>query len=152
MTRYSSEAFSWRDDPAVPLFDESRPLFVFDGHCGLCSGGVRWLMSADQQGKILYTSAQGELGASLYRHFGVEIDTTYLLIKDGHCWGMSGGYLRLLPVLGGAWRLLEITRLIPEAIRDALYRLMARNRYRWFGHHEHCSLLTPEQRSRLVGG
>ncbi len=96
-------------------------------------------------------SAQGELGASLYRHFGVEIDTTYLLIKDGHCWGMSGGYLRLLPVLGCAWRLLEITRLIPEAIRDTLYRLVARNRYRWFGHHEHCSLLTPEQRSRLVG-
>jgi predicted DCC family thiol-disulfide oxidoreductase YuxK len=109
-------------------------------------------MSADRRGNILYTSAQGELGASLYRHFGVEIDTTYLLIKDGHCWGMSGGYLRLLPVLGGAWRLLEITRLIPEALRDALYRLVARNRYRWFGHHEHCSLLTPEQRSRLVGG
>jgi predicted DCC family thiol-disulfide oxidoreductase YuxK len=61
------------------------------------------------------------------------------------------GYLRLLPVLGGAWRLLEITRLIPEALRNALYRLVARNRYRWFGHHEHCSLLTPDQRSRLVG-
>lgn len=151
MTRHSTLAHSWRNDPAVPDFDECRPLFVFDGHCALCSGGVRWLMASDPQGKIAFASAQSELGAALYRHFGLAVDTTYLLIEGGHCWGMSGGYLRLLPVIGGAWRLFEVLRLVPEAWRDAAYRVIARNRYRWFGRHEHCALLTPDQRSRLVG-
>ena len=150
MTRHSERAHSYRDDPQVPDFDDSRPLFVFDGHCGLCSGGVRWLMASDTQGKVGFASAQGSLGAALYRHYGVDIDTTYLLIEGGHCWGMSGGYMRLLPVVGWPWRLFEAFRVLPESWLDAVYRIIARNRYRWFGRHEHCALLTPEQRSRLI--
>jgi len=150
VTHHSATPFSYRDDPAVPGFDDARPLFVFDGHCGLCSGGVRWLMKADRRGRIAFTSAQGELGGALYRHYGVEIDTTYLLIDQGHAYGMSGGYFRLLPYLGGAWPLLRAIGLVPEPLRDAVYKVIARNRYRWFGRHEHCRLLTPEQRSRLL--
>lgn len=150
MTRHSLAPYSYRDDPAVPAFDDSRPLFVFDGHCGLCSGGVRWLMASDPDGRVAYTSAQGALGAALYRHYGVAVDTTYLLVHEGECWGMSGGYMRLLPVVGGPWRLFEAFRIVPESWRDVVYRLVARNRYRWFGRHDHCALLTEEQRRRLI--
>lgn len=150
MTRHSQSQFSYRADRSVPHFDDSAPLFVFDGVCGLCSGGVRWLMKTDTRARIGFTSAQGELGAALYRHYGVDIDTTYLLIEGGHAWGMSGGYLRLLPYLGGLWSLLRGVALIPERWRDRAYAVIARNRYRWFGVHDHCALLTREQRSRLL--
>jgi predicted DCC family thiol-disulfide oxidoreductase YuxK len=150
MARHSSRPHSYREDPAVPGFDDTRPLFVFDGHCALCSTGVRWLMAADQVGRVRFTSGQGPLGSALYRHYGLELDTTFLLIDGGHCGGMSAGVLRLLPVIGGPWRLLEVMRILPEAWRDALYRVIARNRYRWFGRREHCVLLTAEQRERLI--
>ena len=150
MTCHSKSAYSYRNDPAVPLFDDGRPLFVFDGHCGLCSGGVRWLMKADRKRRIAFTSAQGELGGALYRHYDLAIDTTYLLVDHGHAYGMSGGYFRLLPYLGGLWRALRVLSILPEQLRDAVYRLIARKRYRWFGRWEHCQLLTPEQRSRLL--
>lgn len=150
MTRHSKTAYSYRDDPAVPLFEDGRPLFVFDGHCGLCSGGVRWLMRADHRRRIAFTSAQGELGQALYRHYGMEIDTTYLLIDRGEAFGMSGGYFRLLPYLGGPWRLFRVFAVVPERLRDAVYRMIARNRYRWFGRYDHCALLTDDQRSRLL--
>ncbi len=150
MTCHSQHPFSYRSDPDVPGFDDTRPLFVFDGKCALCSGGVRWLMAADPKGAIAYTSAQGELGASLYRHYSIDIDSTYLLIDAGHAYGMSGGYFRLLPRLGGFWRLFWVLAIVPEGLRDAVYRLIARNRYRWFGRREHCALLTSEQRSRLL--
>lgn len=150
MSRHSEKPYSYRADPAVPSFDDGRPLFVFDGHCGLCSGGVRWLMKADRKGRIAFTSAQGELGGALYRHYGVEIDTTYLLIERGEAYGMSGGYFRLLPYLGGVWHGFRVFVIVPERVRDWGYRLIARNRYRWFGRWEHCQLLTPEQRSRLL--
>lgn len=150
MTRHSQTAYSYRSDTQVPRFDDSGPLFVFDGHCGLCSGGVRWLMRIDWRRRIAFTSAQGDLGAALYRHYGVAVDTTYLLIADGHAWGMSGGYLRLTRTLGGVWSVFRIAAVIPESWRDRAYRVLARNRYRWFGVHDHCALLNDDQRSRLL--
>lgn len=61
-----------------------------------------------------------------------------------------GGYLRMFDILGGPWTLLKVLALVPEGLRDRLYRLVARNRYRWFGTAVHCSLLTDEQRRRLL--
>jgi predicted DCC family thiol-disulfide oxidoreductase YuxK len=150
MTTVSAIRHSYRDDPAVPRFDDSRPLFVFDGHCGLCSGGVRWLMRADRRRRIAFTSAQGPLGRALYQHYRLEIDATYLLIDRGEAFGLSQGYFRLLPYLGGLWRAGRVIALVPETLRDAVYRTIARNRYRWFGRHDHCALLTEDQRARLL--
>ena len=142
--------YSYRADPEVPQFDDSRPLFVFDGVCVLCSGGASWIMRRDRGARIAFTSAQGAIGEALYRHYGVAIDDTYLLIDEGQAFGLSEGYFRVARVLGGPWRLATLLRLVPRPLRDAAYRLVARNRYRWFGKAEHCALLTPEQRGRLL--
>jgi predicted DCC family thiol-disulfide oxidoreductase YuxK len=91
MTRISNKPYSYRDDPSVPQFDDSRPLFVFDGNCVLCSGGASWLMRADHEGKIAYTPAAGDLGAALYRHYGLELDDTYMILVRGEAFGMSEG-------------------------------------------------------------
>lgn len=143
-------AYGYRDDQAVPRFDDSRPLFVFDGTCVLCSTGAAWLMRHDRQGSIAFTSAQGELGTALYRHFGREIDETYLLIADGVAYGESEGYFRLARELGGLWHATVLLRLVPRVLRDAVYRLVARNRYRWFGRSDACALLSAAQRERLL--
>ena len=142
--------YSYRADPEVPQFDDSRPLFVFDGACVLCSGGASWIMRRDRGARIAFTSAQGAIGEALYRHYGVAIDDTYLIIDEGQAFGLSEGYFRVARLLGGAWRLATLLRLVPRPLRDAAYRLVARNRYRWFGKAEHCALLTPEQRGRLL--
>ncbi|HUA55323.1 MAG TPA: DCC1-like thiol-disulfide oxidoreductase family protein [Candidatus Sulfotelmatobacter sp.] len=52
--------------------------------------------------------------------------------------------------MGGWWHVLRINAVIPERLRDWLYALVARNRYRWFGKADYCALLTPEQRRRLL--
>lgn len=143
-------AYSYRDDPAVPTFDDARALFVFDGVCVMCSGGAALLMRHDRHGRVAFTPARSELGQALYRRYGVDWDETYLLVEGGHAYTASAGYLRLCTVLGGAWRLLRIGTLVPERWRDAAYALIARNRYRWFGKVEHCTLLTSEQRARLL--
>jgi predicted DCC family thiol-disulfide oxidoreductase YuxK len=142
--------YSYRSDPEVPPFDDNRPLFVFDGVCVLCSGGASWVMRRDLAARIAFTPAQGEIGQALYRHYGLAIDDTYLFLVDGQAYGLSEGYFRLARVLGGVWRLAAVLRLVPRALRDAVYRLVARNRYRWFGKVEACALLTPEQRIRLI--
>ena len=63
----SSDQFSYRNDPDVPDFDDSRPLFIFDHVCVLCSGGVSFIMKHDKKAAIAFTSAQGELGEHFLR-------------------------------------------------------------------------------------
>jgi predicted DCC family thiol-disulfide oxidoreductase YuxK len=150
MPKMIGRAFSYRDDTAVPAFDDDNTLFVFDGICALCSGGVSWLMRLDRHGRINCMSAQSPTGMALYRHYGLVIDESYLLISDGEAYTASAGYLKLASVLGGWWRLSHAARFIPESLRDWIYRLVARHRYRWFGKVEYCSLLTEEQRQRLL--
>ncbi len=142
--------YSYRANPAVPDFDDSRPLFVFDGMCVMCSGAARMVMRLDRAGRIAVTPAQGAVGQALYRHYGLEMDDSYLFLADGKAYVMSDGYFAIARQLGGLWRLALMGRIIPRALRDAAYRIIARNRYRWFGRAEYCALLTEDQRKRLL--
>ena len=134
----------------LPKFDDSKPLFIFDGVCVLCSGGASFLMKHDRRNRLNFTFAQGDLGKALYAHFGLEFDETYLLVAGGKAYAKSAGYLQLCAILGGGWHLLRIGGIIPEGIRDWAYAIIARNRYRWFGKADYCELLTADQRKRLL--
>jgi predicted DCC family thiol-disulfide oxidoreductase YuxK len=127
-----------------------RPLFVFDGHCVLCSTGAAFIMKHDRDGRVQFASAQSELGSALYRKLGLPIDDSYLLIDRSGCHTKSDGYFQLVKILGGWWRLALIGKIIPRAVRDWVYDRVAANRYRWFGRTDQCALLTQEQRSRLI--
>ena len=150
MPKVSAQPYSYRGDSNVPAFDDSKTLFVFDGVCVLCSGGVSWIMRHDHKALVNFVSAQSPIGEALYRHYGIVMDESYLLISDGQAYTASSGYLKLASVLGGKWRLFRIAAIFPERLRDAVYALIARNRYRWFGKTEYCSRLTEEQRKRLL--
>lgn len=142
--------YSYRANPNVPAFDDSRALFVFDGVCVLCSGGAAFLMRHDIEGRVNFTPATSALGHALCQHYGVNWDATYLLVEGGRAYTASAGYLRLCAVLGGWWRIFRIGIVVPERWRDAAYAVVASNRYRWFGTADHCALLTPDQRARLL--
>ena len=83
MPEVSKRVASYREDPTVPAFDDSRALFVFDGVCVLCSGGASWLMRHDKRARVNFTAAQDALGRALYAHYGVRLDESYLLIANG---------------------------------------------------------------------
>ena len=150
MPEISTHPYSYRDDAQVPAFDDGKALFVFDGICVLCSTGVRWLMRLDRKSQIDFTAGQGPLGQALYRHYGQELDGSYLLIAGGRAYTASRGYLEIARILGGLWQAFRVFALLPERLRDWAYDIVARNRYRWFGKSQHCALLTEEQRARLV--
>jgi predicted DCC family thiol-disulfide oxidoreductase YuxK len=149
MTDVQREPYSYRGDANVPAFPDDKPLFVFDGRCVLCSSGASWLMRHGK-GRVHFASAQSRLGAALFRHYGRDPDQTYLLVSNGTAAGESTGYLRLCRKLGGPWRLLLVFGLVPRAVRDWVYGIVARNRYRWFGKVDQCALLSDEERAQLL--
>jgi predicted DCC family thiol-disulfide oxidoreductase YuxK len=141
---------SWRGDAAVPAFDDAKPLLVFDGVCVLCSSGAALVMRRDKAGRVNMASAQSPLGEALYRHFGLDFDESYLVLAHGRAFTKSIGYLEIFTALGGWWRLLKVSAVLPERARDWLYDRIAANRYRWFGKADYCALLTDGQRARLI--
>ncbi len=143
--------YSFRDDPAVPDFDDSRSLFVFDHHCVLCTGGVGFIMKYDKRRAIAFTSAQKGLGEALCRHYDIDWDESYLFIRNGRPYIKSAGYFQVARAMGGLWHIPTIFQIIPRPIRDWAYDLVARNRYNWFGKTEEaCAVLTEDQRARLI--
>jgi predicted DCC family thiol-disulfide oxidoreductase YuxK len=142
--------YSYRQDPAVPSFPDDKPVFVFDGVCVLCSGGAGWLMRHDKKRIFRLAPAQSPLGAALYAHYGIDWNETYLLVSDGLPYTKSRGYLHMCRIVGGWWRAVLVLWLIPRALRDWSYDVVARNRYRWFGKVAYCQLIPEDLRVTLL--
>lgn len=143
--------YSYRDDPAVPDFDDGRGLFIFDRHCVLCSGGVGFIMKHDKRRAIAFTSAQKGLGEALCRHYGIDWDESFLFLHKGRAFIKFDGYFAVARAMGGLWNIPALFRIIPRALLDPLYDFVARNRYAWFGQSEEaCAVLTQDQRARLI--
>jgi predicted DCC family thiol-disulfide oxidoreductase YuxK len=146
------EAYSYRSDAAVPAFADDKPVIVFDGECIFCSGWVRFLLRRDRRAQYRYLTAQSPLGQALYRHYGLDASSfeSNILIEDGVARFKSDGSMRTLARLGLPWSLVNVCRILPAALRDPLYDLVARNRYRIAGRRQSCMVPTPEERGRFI--
>lgn len=132
---------------------DGAPLVVFDGTCVLCSGSARFVLRHDRAARFRLTTAQGELGQAIYRGLGLATDDlgTMLLVADGEVATESDAVLGIGAGLGFPWRpLAALGRIVPAGLRDAVYRLVARNRYRWFGRRETCWMPRPGDAGRIL--
>ncbi len=137
----------------VSLAGLPQPLYFFDGYCVLCSGFVQFCFRHDGDGTLKFASAQSPLGTRLLETLGLPIETldrTILLVEGDEVFSQSTAILRSLRHLRGWPRWLLPLRLVPRFIRDPLYDLIARNRYKWFGRHPACFVPTPETRARFI--
>ena len=73
-SRISRQAYSYRDDPAVPDFADDRPIIIFDGYCALCSGWAAFVLKHDTERRYRLVIAQSDLGRALYVHYGLDPD------------------------------------------------------------------------------
>ena len=146
------QAFSYRHDPSVPPFPDDRPIFIFDGHCVLCSSFARFILRHDRRHLFRLMAAQTPLGAALYRHCGLDpVDyKTNILIEDGRIWLKSESSIRVFERLGFPWSLATVARIVPMPLLDRLYAIVARNRLRWFGRRSACYLPDPSDADRFI--
>jgi len=147
------EPYCYRADGGVPAFDDSRPVIVFDGHCAVCSGWAGFVLRHDRKQRFRLLRAQSPLGAALYRHYGLDpVDyETNLLLEQGRIWLRSEGTIRMAEGLGFPWSLARVLRVLPRRLRDRLYDLLARNRFRIAGRRETCYLPPEGMGGRFLG-
>jgi predicted DCC family thiol-disulfide oxidoreductase YuxK len=149
----SLDAFSYRNDPNVAAFPDDHPIIIYDGKCRLCSGFVRFVLRHDRGDHFRFIAAQSPLGEALYRHYDLRpVDfETNILLERGRPWLKSESSLRIFEQLGFPWSLASLGRILPLALRDKLYEIIARNRLKWFGVREVCFLHDPGQEHRFLG-
>jgi len=126
---------------------------LFDGVCNLCNGSIQFIVRRDPNGYFRFASLQSEYGRALLREHGLDEADLFsvILVEDGKAYARSDAALRIARRLAGGWKAAGALRVVPRALRDRVYDLVARNRYRWFGRRDTCMIPTPELRERFLG-
>ena len=132
---------------------DNRHIVIFDGLCNLCNGAVNFIIKRDPKAIFVFTPTQSDLADKLMRDHQIisaEIDT-FLLIKNGKAHIRTDAALEITKDLSGLWFLFRVFRVIQPSLRDILYRLIAKNRYKLFGKRDECMIPTQEIRERFIG-
>lgn len=129
-----------------------KQVLLYDGVCNLCNGMVRFVIRWDRKNKIQFASLQSETGKSYLEELGLPTDDldTLVYVKAGRHFTRSSAVLEIVKDMGGFWRLLYVLIIIPRCLRDPVYRLVARMRYRVFGKRDNCRLPSPEIQERFL--
>jgi predicted DCC family thiol-disulfide oxidoreductase YuxK len=131
----------WPDDDVI----------LYDGVCVFCSRWIRFVASRDVNRRFRFTAIQSGYGTRLAQAFGIDPNDpdTNAVVHGGIAYFKSDAALTVLSNLPG-WGWTRGLRLVPKSLRDAVYNLGARNRYRIFGKYEACFVPDASMRARVI--
>lgn len=135
-----------------------QPVVFFDGYCGLCDRTVNFLLRRDRDKRLLFSPLQGETFESIrQKHPELENVNSVILAEPDEAndenvtWHVrSEATLRAIRYLPAPWKWAGIFRFVPRFLRDAVYKVIAKNRLKIWGERETCRLPTPEERDRFL--
>ncbi|MCP3474647.1 thiol-disulfide oxidoreductase DCC family protein [Bradyrhizobium sp. CCGUVB1N3] len=131
----------WPDDDVI----------LFDGVCIFCSRWIRFVATRDTARRFRFTPIQSEYGTKLAETFGIDPDDpdTNAVVHGGEVFMKSDAALTVLSQLPG-WSWVRVLFAVPKPLRNAVYNLVARNRYRIFGKYDACFVPGADLRARVI--
>ncbi len=136
------------------MSNDQHALVLFDGVCNFCNDRINFIIRHDKKNHFRFAPLQSETGKKVLRENGRD-DTdpdTFILVENGKIYDRTTAALRIARKLDGLWPLLYAFIIVPPFIRDVAYRIIAKNRYKWWGKQESCMIPTPEVRKKFVDG
>lgn len=127
-------------------------IVLFDGVCNFCNASVNFVIARDKAGYFKFAPLQSVIGEELRTRHGIDkVETdSVIVIENERVYTHSSAALRIARHLDGIWSWTYVFVIVPKPIRDLLYRLFARNRYRLFGRQDACMMPTPDVRARFM--
>jgi predicted DCC family thiol-disulfide oxidoreductase YuxK len=129
-----------------------QPIILFDGVCNLCNSSVQFVISHDPQGRFLFASLQSNAGQQLLKKFNLSSDNfnSFVLLQNDAVYTQSTAALKVAKQLKSGWKLLYGFIIVPPFMRNAVYKWISNNRYKWFGKLNECMIPTPDLQSRFI--
>ena len=132
---------------------ETTSIVLFDGVCHMCSNSVNFIIRRDRRKLFKFAPLQSPVGQELLRRHHLwpdELDT-FILIEEGRAYTRSTAALRVAKRLSGLWPLAYMLIVVPKLLRDVVYGVIAKNRYKWFGKRDECMMPTADVKERFLG-
>lgn len=129
-----------------------KHIVFFDGHCNLCSNSVQFVIKRDKKKRFVFASLQSDAARAHLLQFGSKnkINDSIILVEGGKQFERSDAALRIAKHLSPPWPVFYMLKVIPASWRDAVYDLIARNRYKWFGKKDQCMMDLPLYKERFL--
>ncbi|HEY6529925.1 MAG TPA: thiol-disulfide oxidoreductase DCC family protein [Cellvibrionaceae bacterium] len=127
-------------------------VMIFDGTCNLCSSSVQFVLKYESSPTLYFASVQSPTGSRLMHQYGLDPTNvqTFVLIESNNVYVRSEAAMRVARHLRMPWRAVRVLDILPRTLLDWSYDLIARNRYRWFGQHDLCSIPSPSHAKRFL--
>jgi predicted DCC family thiol-disulfide oxidoreductase YuxK len=131
----------WPDDDVI----------LFDGVCVFCSRWIRFIVARDTAARFRFAPIQSAYGTRLAQALGInpEDPDTNAVVHGSAAYFKSDGALTVLSCLQG-WNWVRVLFAVPRPLRDAVYNVVAKNRYRIFGKYDACIVPDAELRARVI--
>jgi predicted DCC family thiol-disulfide oxidoreductase YuxK len=129
----------------------AKPVIFFDDVCNMCNGFVNLILRIDRRQRFLFAPLTGKTARKLLPPLPDDPGKwSMVYLDESGIHDESDASLEVYRRLGGPWWLLSLARFVPRVIRNPVYRVIAGNRYRWFGKRETCRIPTAEERARFL--
>jgi predicted DCC family thiol-disulfide oxidoreductase YuxK len=130
---------------------QAKPVILFDGVCNFCNGAINFVIRQDSENLFRFASLQSASAERLLQEHGdLKKFDSFVLIENGQLFQKSIAALKVLNKLPWYWKWTQLFWIVPRPVRDAVYDIIAKNRYRWFGKKEQCMVPTAESKNRFL--
>lgn len=131
---------------------KDKKIILFDGVCNFCNQYVQRVIRWDKKNEFVFASLQSEIGQQILKHIGAStsVDSVILYEPGVAYYIKSDAIFEVLKSCHPMSFLFSLLHLLPKSLRDAIYDIFAKKRYRWFGKKEECMIPTPEIRSKFL--
>ncbi|WP_053991143.1 thiol-disulfide oxidoreductase DCC family protein [Mangrovimonas sp. TPBH4] len=131
----------------------NKELILFDGVCNLCNTSIQYVIKHDKMNRFVFAALQSDLGKSIIEKHGIDtskIDSILLHTPSEKIYYKSTAALKIASKLGVPISIMGVFLIVPAFIRNWVYDVIAKNRYKWFGKKESCMIPTPELASKFL--
>ena len=125
-------------------------LILFDGICNLCNGWVQFIIKHDKKKQFRFGALQSEAAQNILKVQSLHNINSVVLIMNGKAYTQSSAVLEIFRLLGFPWKLLYVFKILPPVIRNFLYNLLARYRYKWFAKRDSCMMPDDKLKERFI--
>lgn len=138
----------------MQVFKNVEHLLCYDGQCLFCDRIIRFLLKKDKSKKFFFCSLQSELTQNYLASIGCEDAKTLktvVYVKSGKPFIKSNAAIHVLNDLGGGWKWVGfLLKILPLFIRDFMYQLISKHRYKVFGQLASCNVPDETEKKRFL--